>query len=144
MQTSDSCLLRARHGSRRIASIGFSLLEMLVVLMLISVMTALVAPRLQGTVEAIASSGERAEVARQLERLPLLVRQQGHSIQVAVGEDVSVPSLELPVGWKVQPLTILSVAGNGICNAASLKVEGRGVAEKWSIAAPDCKVSDGD
>lgn len=144
MQTSDSCLPRARHGGRRIASTGFSLLEMLVVLMLISVMTALVAPRLQGTVEAIASSGERAEVARQLERLPLLARQQGHAIQVAVGQDVSVPSLELPVGWKVQPLTILSVAANGICNAASLEVEGRGTAEKWSVAAPDCKVSDGD
>ena len=144
MQTSDSCLSRVRLGGRRIASIGFSLLEMLVVLMLISVMTALVAPRLQGTVEAIASSGERAEVARQLERLPLLARQQGHSIQITVGQDVSVASLELPTGWKVQPLTILSVAGNGICKAASLQVEGRGATEKWSIAAPDCKVSDGD
>lgn len=144
MQTSDSCLPRVRHGGWRIASTGFSLLEMLVVLVLISVMTALVAPRLQGTVEAIASSGERDEVARQLERLPLLARQQGHSIRIVVGQDVSVASLELPAGWKVRPLTILSIAGNGICNAASLQVEGRGTTEKWSIAAPDCKVSHGD
>lgn len=144
MQTSDSCLPHVRHGGRRIASVGFSLLEMLVVLVLISVMTALVAPRLQGTVEAIASSGERDEVTRQLERLPLLARQQGHSIQIVVGQDVSVAYLALPAGWKVQPLTVLSIASNGICNTASLQVEGRGTAEKWSIAAPDCKVSHGD
>ena len=144
MQTSDSCLSHVRHGGRRIASVGFSLLEMLVVLVLISVMTALVAPRLQGTVEAIASSGERDEVTRQLERLPLLARQQGRSIRIVVGQDVSVPSLELPAGWKVQPLTVLSIASNGICNAASLQVEGRGTTEKWSLAAPDCKVNHGD
>ena len=69
MRTSGSCL-----RSRRCAASGFSLLEMLVVLALISIMVALVAPRLAGTVRAIATSGERAETARQLERLPLLAR----------------------------------------------------------------------
>ena len=52
MRTSGSCR-RSEPGRAP----GFSLLEMLVVLALISIMVALVAPRLAGTVRAIASSG---------------------------------------------------------------------------------------
>ena len=144
MQTSDSCLPRVRHGARRIASIGFSLLEMLVVLVLISVMTALVAPRLHGTVQAIATSGERAEVTRQVERLPLLARQQGRPIEVEAGGDVTAVSPDFPDGWKVQPITALNIARNGVCTAASLRVEGRGMVEEWSLGSPDCKVGHGD
>ena len=70
MRTSDSCRSRARHNGHPLAAGGFSLLEMLVVLVLVATMTALVAPRLHGTVQAIATSGERAEVTRQVERLP--------------------------------------------------------------------------
>ena len=144
MQTSDSCLPHVRRGGRRIATVGFSLLEMLVVLVLISVMTALVAPRLHGTVQAIATSGERAEVTRQLERLPLLARQQGRPIEVEAGGDVTAVSPDFPDGWKVQPITALNIARNGVCAATNLRVEGREMVEEWSVGSPDCKVGHGD
>lgn len=143
MRTSGSCR-RSRRGGPRVAASGFSLLELLVVLALISVMTALVVPRLQGTVDAIAISGERAEVTRQLERLPLIARQLGRPIAIGVGQEVaSAVTLALPAGWKVQPLTAWSVAGNGVCTAARLRVEGRQSVEEWAVATPDCKVDNG-
>lgn len=146
MPTSASCRRRrSKHRGLRPAASGFSLLELLVVLALISVMTALVAPRLQGTVDAITTSGERAEVKRQLERLPLIARQQGHPIEFGVDQDVvGVIGVELPAGWKVRSLTALTVAGNGVCNAARLRVEGRETVEEWAVAAPDCSVDNGN
>ena len=136
MPTSGSCL----RNDRRPAA-GFSLLEMLVVLALISIMVALVAPRLADTVRAIATSGERAEVTRQIERLPLLARGRSHPILAAAGDVLAAEGLRLPDGWKVSASTPLRVAANGVCHPARLRVEGGGVVEEWSVAAPDCSVA---
>lgn len=144
MRISGSCRLSNGRVGWRPPAPGFSLLELLVVLMLIAVMTALVAPRLQGTVEAIASSGERAEVVRQLEGMPLLARQQGLPIHVAVAQDMGTLLPGLPEGWQVQPLTPLKIAANGVCGNARLRVAGRDTVEEWSLATPDCKVDHGD
>lgn len=138
MPTSGSC----RRSKPRAAS-GFSLLEMLVVLAVVSIMVALVAPRLAGTVRAIASSGERAEVVRQIERLPLLARSKGHPILAGEDEPLVAEDLQFPDGWKVSAASPLRVAANGICHPAQLRVEGAGVVEEWSMAAPDCNVDQG-
>lgn len=135
MPMSGSC-----RRSKPCAAAGFSLLEMLVVLALVSIMVALVAPRLAGTVRAIASSGERAEVVRQIEQLPLLARSKGHPILAGEDEPLVAEGLALPDGWKVSAASPLRVAANGICHPARLRVEGAGVVEEWSVAAPDCSV----
>ena len=136
MRTSGSC----RRSSHRPAA-GFSLLEMLVVLALISIMVALVAPRLAGTVRAIATSGERAETVRQIELLPLLARGQGQPIVAATDAMLVAKGLALPDGWRAIALDPLQVAANGICHPARLRVEGGGVVEVWALAAPDCRVN---
>lgn len=135
-RTSASC---RRRADRRAAA-GFSLLELLVVLALVSIMVALVAPRLAGTVQAIATSGERAEVTRQIQGLPLLARAAGHPIRVAAESPLVVADLELPAGWTVSTVSPLFVAANGVCRPATLRVDGGGVVEEWSVAAPDCTV----
>ena len=138
MRTSGSC----RRSERGIAR-GFSLLEMLVVLAVVSIMVALVAPRLAGTVRAIATSGERAEVARQIERLPLLARRRSHALAMEAGDQLVVEGLALPDGWKVVALSPLRVAANGICQSGRLRVDGGGNQEEWTVAAPDCTVAQG-
>ena len=135
MPTSDSC----RRSERGIAR-GFSLLEMLVVLAVVSIMVALVAPRLAGTVRAIASSGERAETVRQLELLPLLARSQGQPIVAAADAALVAEGLAFPDGWRATALDPLRIAANGICQPGRLRVEGGGTAEEWTLAAPDCRV----
>ena len=135
MRISDSC-----RRSDPSAAPGFSLLEMLVVLALISIMVALVAPRLAGTVRAIASSGERAETVRQLELLPLLARSQGQPIVAAADAALVAEGLAFPDGWRATALDPLRIAANGICQPGRLRVEGGGTAEEWTLAAPDCRV----
>lgn len=121
---------------------GFSLLELLVVLALISFMTALVAPRLQNTVEAISRSGERAAAVRQLERLPLLARRDGVAMNVAKGQELAMPGLEFPDGWSARAVDELHVAANGYCSPATLEVTTPTNSERWVLGMPDCRVSD--
>jgi type II secretory pathway pseudopilin PulG len=117
---------------------------MLVVLALISFMTALIAPRLATTVEAISRSGERSEVKRQLEKLPLSARAQGRSFRFTTGQSLSGSLIQLPPGWMVVPITSFSVAANGICEAAELQVTPPGAGEeRWHMAQPDCRIGDG-
>lgn len=138
---SDSCPPSDASGP---LARGFTLLELLIVLALVSMLAAMVAPRLQRTYDAVVSSGERAEAVRQLERLPLLARDNGRAILVPAGDPAALGSLlSLPPGWEALALEPLRVEASGLCHAARVRVQGEGVVEQWSLAAPDCTVSDG-
>lgn len=139
MRTWASCH-RADAG---LGARGFSLLELLVVLFLIGVMAAMAAPRLQRTYEAIASSGDRAEVVRQVERLPFIAREQVMPVELRAGEGARLMELLiLPEGWSVEPVSAVRVEANGFCHPAVLRVRGGGTIEDWTVAAPDCALSD--
>lgn len=141
MPTWASCL-RADRGRPQA---GFSLLELLVVLFLISVLASMVAPRLQRTYEAISSSGDRAEVVRSIERLPFIARERPQPLSLGPGDAAGAELtalLALPEGWTVSPVTALRVEVNGFCHAATLRVSGAGTVEDWTLAAPDCGVAD--
>lgn len=140
MRMSASC---PRSEARPRAARGFTLLELLVVLGLIAMMAALVAPRLHKTYQAIVSSGDRAETARQLERLPLVARDLGRAIEIDADEGAELARyLALPEGWSVRALDPVLVEASGLCHATRVRVEGAGSTETWSLAAPDCGVAD--
>lgn len=121
---------------------GFTLLELLIVLALLAMVTALVAPRMERTYQAIAGSGERDEVHRQLERLPRIARSLGRPITVAEGDvNALAARLALPEGWVVTPLEPLRVETNGLCRGSVLRVQGRGTSEDVELRAPACGVA---
>ena len=123
---------------------GFTLLELLIVLALMSIAAAVVAPRLARTYDAISNSGDRAEVERQLMRLPTIARRSGATLDFAPDQaDALARALEVPAGWSVVPVDPIRVAASGIClNAARVLVRGPTGAETWALDAPACEVSD--
>jgi prepilin-type N-terminal cleavage/methylation domain-containing protein len=141
MRTSGSCQA-SDAGDRRVAAqCGFTLLELLIVLALTSMVVALVAPRLSQTVAAIGRSGDRAEVVRQLEELPMQARRQAAAITLNEHADLSA-LLALPEGWSVVALSPVRVRENGICDAADVQVRAEGLVERWHLQMPDCAVGD--
>lgn len=122
---------------------GFSLLELLIVLALVSMMAAMVAPRLQGTYDAIVRTGNRAEAIRQVERLPLIARDGGRAIEVPADDAGALATLlALPQGWRMQALEALRIEASGLCHSGRIQVEAGGSTETWTLSAPDCGVAD--
>jgi type II secretory pathway pseudopilin PulG len=115
-------------------------LELLVVLALVGMLSAIVAPRLQSTYEAIAGSGERAEVYRQLERLPLIARATGNAIELPADAIIPTASIIFPDGWTVRPLEPLRIEASGVCRSTRVQVDGRGTTEEVLLSLPDCRV----
>jgi prepilin-type N-terminal cleavage/methylation domain-containing protein len=129
------------HAPESLAQ-GFTLLELLIVLALLAMMTALVAPRMERTYPAIAGSGERDEVHRQIERLPRIARTDGRRILIAEGDvNALAARLDLPEGWIVTPLEAIRVEANGLCRGSTLRVQGRGNSEEVELRAPACGVA---
>lgn len=122
---------------------GFTLLELLIVLALIGLVAAIVVPGLSRTYEAIAGSGERADVVRALEGLPLRVRASGRDLSIEPGDAKAFDALlELPAGWRVALAEPLRIERSGLCRPSKVKVVGRDAAETWTLTAPSCGVRD--
>ncbi len=137
----DSCRASDAACSKRRAATwaGFTLLELLVVLAIVGIMVALVAPRLVGTVDAIQVSGDRAEVARQIADLPVMARLSGAGVRLSKDADLA-GFMVLPKGWSAHLLAPLDVSALGVCGASVVRVAGPRGVEDWQIRAPDCGI----
>ncbi|MFZ5657240.1 MAG: prepilin-type N-terminal cleavage/methylation domain-containing protein [Pseudomonadota bacterium] len=122
---------------------GFTLLELLIVLALIGLVAAIVLPGLSRTYEAIVGSGERADVVRALEGLPLRVRASGRDLAIEPGDTGALAAmLELPAGWGVTLAEPLYIARSGLCRQSKVRVAGRAGTEIWTLMPPACGVRD--
>lgn len=133
-----------RHSEPPHARRGFTLLELLIVLALVAMVAAMVAPRLQHTYDAVVRSGDRAEVVRQVERLPVIARGRGQPLVIPPDDEgqAFAQLLELPQGWILRALEPLRIEASGVCHPARIQVEGGGVTEEWHLSAPACGVLD--
>lgn len=122
---------------------GFTLLELLIVLALIGLVAAVVVPGLARTYDAIVGSGERADVVRALEGVPLQVRASGEPLAIEPSDTVAFAALlALPEGWSAVLEAPLRVERSGLCHASKVRVTGRGVTETWQLTSPSCGVRD--
>jgi prepilin-type N-terminal cleavage/methylation domain-containing protein len=123
---------------------GFTLLEMLVVLVILGMAAALVAPSLGRTLERVTAAGERDEMARRLAQLPAAVRAEGRGRAWRAGEAVALDTHAWPPGWRVTALTPLRVEASGFCAGGEVQAQGEGGAMRLRLEAPDCRTVDAD
>ena len=138
MPMSDSCPPSDGHAPAR----GFTLLELLIVLALVGVAAAVVVPGLARTYDAIVASGERADVVRALERLPLDAAAASRPLRLDPREPGALAErLALPEGWTVRLLDALEIERSGYCHPARVAVTHRDATETWRLASPACEVA---
>ena len=142
-------------GWRR--QVGFTLLEMLVVLAVLGLAGAIALPNLQNLYESVAKRTDRGEVLDQITRLGVRAKLEGRDLVVWPGgaealEQVNAlvgstlgayvrHQLVMPPGWRLVLDRPLVVRANGIClGAAMALIDHSGRRDEYLLKAPFCRV----
>lgn len=120
---------------------GFTLLELLVVLVLLGALAALVAPAVSRGIDAWRLRVAAQELEQQVARLPLQARAAGVTLHLG-GEaawPAAVPPIELEdagIKW----LSPLVVRSNGFCEAGALRLVHDDGRRDYDVLSPDCRL----
>ena len=133
---------------------GFSLLELLVVLALVSLVGALALPNLMGLYDRATRATERDQILDQLAGLGREAMLKGHGYAVygtassllpgdALNTGVQAYPLVVPEGWQVELDRPLRVRPNGVCLGATVILSHADAAPvEVALEPPYCRVED--
>lgn len=121
---------------------GYTLLEMVVVMTLLAIATAVAAPPSYRMINTWREASEVEDVIEQIERLPTLVRARGNSL--LLGDDEKQDEAELPIrlpqDWVLEMQSPLRIQANGACSDAKAVLITTRQAVPIEISAPFCGV----
>ena len=118
--------------------LGYTLLELVVVMAILAMATALVAPPSYKMIRTWQESTQVQDVIEQIERLPGTVRASGNPL--ATDADGSKVPVDLPQDWTLRMQTPLRVQANGACSDAQATLETGQQSIELRIQAPFCRV----
>ena len=121
-------------------SAGFTLLEILMVLVLVGLVGGLVIPRVSGIYDNLLLRGEREDIVRQVQALSWRALSDGQVILLGSAAQNASTGLDLPQGWKVAADPAVTYLANGYCVGGkfSLHYLETGVWH-YRLRAPFCK-----
>lgn len=118
---------------------GFTLLEILVVLLLMAFLAGLALPRAINIYESMRFASERDSVLVALSGLGRRALIAGDTVNIQEPRDLSLIGVELPEGWQVEVVEPLTLGANGSCGSGMLSFSGRGRTATMRVTAPFCK-----
>jgi general secretion pathway protein G len=121
-------------------SAGFTLLEILMVLVLVGLVGGLVIPRVGVIYDNLLVRGEREDIVRQVEALSWRALSEGQVILLGNTAQNARAGLDLPEGWKVAANPAVTYLANGFCVGGkfSLHYLETGIWH-YRLRAPFCK-----
>lgn len=140
MRTSASC----PRDHRRHAS-GFTLLELLVVMAVVGLLAAMVAPNLERLFGSVDRSLRRDRLAAEVAGLGYRAYAIGQSFELNNTDQGRLlkdgnPLLAVPRGWRVEVPHPIQFGFNGWCSGGDVDlVSPDGVVERMRLRAPDCR-----
>lgn len=124
---------------------GFTLLELLVVLVLLGALAALVAPAVSRGLDAWRLRLAAQSLEQQVGRLPLQARSAGVTLRPERMAEwpAAVPRIEVEqatIEWPVPPV----VRSNGYCEAGFVRLRRDDSVRGYEILSPDCRLRRND
>lgn len=144
MPTSATCrtAVRSTDGPRAMRQRGFTLLEMIVVLAILGLATALVAPAALSGIDSWRRQAAMDLLLDQVRGLPGRARATGETIVVSKESlQSAAPPLRIAEGWTLRVEQAFQVAGNGVCQRGELVVAGAYGDRVVRVEAPFCDVA---
>jgi prepilin-type N-terminal cleavage/methylation domain-containing protein len=133
MRTSDTC--RPRNSR------AFTLVELLVVLAVAGLLTAIALPSLAKLAQRVEASAQRKGVLREIEGLGFRAYSEGRAIRLTSSAADAPPVVALPPGWKLTVARPIEYQFNGVCGGGQLDLAGPdAVVERFRLAAPVCRL----
>jgi prepilin-type N-terminal cleavage/methylation domain-containing protein len=125
---------------------GFTLLEILVVLLLTAMLGGIALPRVVSIYDSVRFASERDELLDQLAGLGQIRVSAGEPLQILEAEDLRRAGLGPPETWRVTVLEPFVLRANGSCTEGRLSLAGRGRVATVRLVPPFCRpevVNDG-
>ena len=121
---------------------GYTLLEMVVVMALLALATAMVAPASFRMIQSWRNADDVQRVLTELAAISVAARADGREWQLLPGEedDLLRKAVNLPQGWQLRLTTPLVVRANGACTDADAVLQTGTQSISVRVEAPFCRV----
>lgn len=126
---------------------GFTLIEMLVVLLLVGLLTAVVLPSMERMARSSQMKTERDAIVGRLGELGYEAFLSGKSITLSSSASAVRAGypIDIPEGWQLRVKRPIDFLFNGICGGGEVTLIAPDyVSEKFDLAPPSCEVSSGN
>ncbi len=120
---------------------AYTLLELLVVLVLMSLLTSLILPRLAQVYDSLQVAYTREEIISRLAGLSYSAFQQGRGFQLIsypLTKDMAAIPLTLPNGWSLSTEAPIKFRANGACTGGVVLLNYQSQQLRVNLIAPFC------
>jgi prepilin-type N-terminal cleavage/methylation domain-containing protein len=118
---------------------GFTLVEVLVVLILLGLTSALVLPKFPAIYERFKSRGEQDAFFQSLGVLSL--KAYTGQKNIILDQSSATQLLELPSGWTLQIPKPIVYKSNGVCLGGELTYSAKGIDTRIKLVPPHCEAT---